>query len=1187
MYKQVINQLGSIFVVFPTFEALANRVCYSVNTNVERFLMSKKTSTTLPHHMRQQARAGVGHSPSLRKAKKLTERQPHNSAAWKQLGAELSEAGARQEALEALDRALALAPDDAEVLAVKGKITHQLGDPEKGLSLLQAAVDKQPKYAKAHHYIGYIYYTQARYDDALPYAEEACRLEPDNVDMLNTLGNILMQRFEYARAQETLERAARLAPNNYLSWNNLGNIYNAVGDLDKGLKAYQQAHRTNPQAPGPYSNIITTHHYHPHKTAEEITALCKQWEKKFAATAAINAHQNPLDPQKRLKVGLISDGFRGHPVGRMITSALENVAKEQLAFYFYSTNNAFDGITQRLEKLSEKWMSVQHLSDEQVVAQIVSDEIDILIDLAGHNAGNRAFAVSQRPAPVQVKWVGGLINTTGLSALDYLISDAIETPQGVDSEYVEKLIRLPNDYICYVPPGGYEPEVRELPAYQNGFVTLGCFNNATKLNDVVLAQWADIMNELPDSRLMLKSMQYKSEERCQKIKDTMARYGIDSGRLIIEGPSPHAELLDAYNKIDISLDPWPYSGGLTTCESFLMGVPVVSLPGPTFAGRHSATHLINAGMPELVVNSWEEYKARVVGLAADLESLSAIRKHLRQVLLSSPVCNAPLFAQHFTDAMRAIWQRHCRDESPAALTFDQQGRATFEDEDRPVDIIYAKQNDTLEGSFTWSLPSKIVILDNGGSLVRQRALAELRQLGTFGIVAFDPASQVENPAQYEGSDDIQVFSHAALGNGKPATLYACLDPTLSSTLEPLSSGQQRGESPEATKVIAKLPINTIALDSIEGLDSLDWLILDSLSDAATILEHGQRALRDALVIQVCIAFQPTHHRQPNLAEVQHWMARNGFRFYRFNNERYRSYLPESVPGEKRQATELISADAIFLPSHERIASLGNDQTTKLAFLLHTIYGIKDMAYSLLEQLDGKKSERYLMVEQLLEEKGRSIPQEVPPGEHKRAKGNVQGDEVITFSLPQAPHMSSAERHLFKKSLKKAQRYFEFGSGGSTVWAVKEGLVVQGVESDVNWVKALHQMLGANCQVQAVDIGPTGDWGFPMSADFSEQFPAYSEAIYQYHHPFDLILVDGRFRVACTMTAILHILKTAGHNSDARIFIHDFWNRPHYHVVLQFLEVVEKVDTAGLFKLSRDVNKERVLSVWEEYSKKPQ
>src|SRR5690606_2409774 len=171
-----------------------------------------------------------------------------------------------------------------------------------------------------------------------------------------------------------------------------------------------------------------------------------------------------------------------------------------------------------------------------------------------------------------------------------------ETPADVDHLYTEKLIRLPDDYICFEPPI-YTPPVGSLPAKSKGYVTFGCFNNASKVNDVLLEQWAVILSSVPNSRLFLKSHGYASTYLCERIKAFFSERSITEDRIRLEGPSPHRQLLDCYNDVDIALDPWPYSGGLTTCEALIMGVPTITLPGPTFAGRHSATHLFNAGMP--------------------------------------------------------------------------------------------------------------------------------------------------------------------------------------------------------------------------------------------------------------------------------------------------------------------------------------------------------------------------------------------------------------------------------------------------------------------------------------------------------------------------------------------------------------------------------------------------------------
>lgn len=1125
------------------------------------------------------SRSKVREALSLEKAQRLTQHEPGNPVGWKALGKHLAIQQRWEEAGQSFEKAIELSSHDTELLELLATSKSKKGLDGEAITLLQSALKQNPNSPNAHYSLSKLLLQRSQHHESLEHIEYALRMQPKNLDMLSQRGVVLYRLHRYFEAIEVFDDLLEQQPEHYSHWNNAANLRRDLGLFDEADNYYRQSiDRTNHDAK-PYSNRLTALHYNPNVDRDTIYKVSREWEKKFGPTQVLT---RPLPfnlaLNKQLRIGMISDGFRNHPVGRMITSALEQIAPRDLALYAYSTNNAVDPLTVRIRKISTQWMAVSHLSDEALAQQVRDDQIDILIDLAGHNTGSRMRVMAMQPAPLLVKWVGGLINTTGLSAIDYLLTDSIESPDGEDPYYTEKLIRLPDDYICY-DPSDEHAELRTLPALRNGHITLGCFNNPSKVNEVVLAEWAKIMHQLPGSQLFLKGFQYSSEALCQRVRGILASHDIPATRLIIEGPSSHKELMETYNRVDIALDPWPYSGGLTTCEAFFMGVPVVTLPGPTFAGRHSATHLVNAGMPELVVSSWDEYRERVIELASDLDSLSTIRSHLRDVLLQSPVCDAPRFAKHFTTAMRAIWQRYSEGKMPAALALDKDGQAQFEDEDQTVEILHAEPLAEEQDEFRWQLEGKIIVIDNSGKLVSQGNIHRLRQLNAFGVVAFDPTSRVQNPAQFEGSEDIQVLPHVTLGNGEPGKLYACLDPTFSSTLEPMPLEQQHGANPQGAKVLTELPINTIALDSIEGLDSLDWLILDELSDADNILQHGKRALQDTLLIEARLAFQPTHERQPNLSELSHWASRNGFRFYRLERLGHRSHLPDRANLKKKQSSELINADAVFLPSHERMDTLTNNQRIKLAFLLHTIYGIRDMSYELLAEVDEQKAEEYLIAEGVVETKPEVVP-DTPVSETPESK------EQQEFPLPDAPFMSPAERNLFKKSLKKAQHYFEFGSGGSTVWAVKEGLLVKGVESDAKWVNALKDRLGEKCQVEAVDIGPTKEWGFPVSMQQASKFPAYSKAIHQHQQAFDLILVDGRFRVACAMAAIQHILEHSEEPQEARIFIHDFWNRPQYHAVLEFLDVVEKAETAGLFKVKSGLDKTAISGIWDKYSLQP-
>ncbi len=261
--------------------------------------------------------------------------------------------------------------------------------------------------------------------------------------------------------------------------------------------------------------------------------------------------------------------------------------------------------------------------------------------------------------------------------------------------------------------------------------------------------------------------------------------------------------------------------------------------------------------------------------------------------------------------------------------------------------------------FDWELSGQVIVLDNRASLIQSGLAEQMEKTGAFGIVAFDPASEVKDVKRFEGSKHIQVFQHALLGDGKPATLHACVAPEMTSILAPLPAESLPKRHQLNAQLIAELPINSIALDSINGLDSLDWLILDELSDAMGILEHGKKSLTGTLLIQVRVPFQLTHEKQPSLAELQQWSNQNGFRFYRLHNISHHSYLPESLNDRVNCATEQESADVLFLPSNKRIKLLSDENKTKLAFVLSSIFNAHDIAFDLLVDVSKEKAMKFL------------------------------------------------------------------------------------------------------------------------------------------------------------------------------------------------------------------------------------
>ena len=1113
-------------------------------------------------HAYRQAWKGREFAKAEKQAVLMTRRHPNYAYSWRSLGAARVELKRPADALEALAEATRLEPNDDQGFYWLGSARFALKDWDQASRELQQCLALNPRHAAAHALLARVYNAQGLRERAMESIDTARSLDPDSPAILTQRINI----FSAARRMEDVladcQRLLELDNNNPSFHNLVAGKYCEMADFARGAHYFEEALKRRPDYLEAFSNRIFNAHYDPSLSHQDIAALIQRWRAIFSPA------QRPRRPEgggreesRRLTVGLLSSGLRMHPVGQMITSALENLPEEGFRLTVYSTSDLKDALTARMRAITDQWHNVSGHPDASVEALIQQDQVDILIDLSGHTDGNRLRLIAREPAPLIVKWVGGLVNTTGLDAIDYLISDSVETPPGCDADYLEKLIRMPDDYICYMPPG-HAPAVGGLPAAENGYVTFGCLNNPAKINPRLIGEWARLLEEIPDSRLLLKSGQYSDATFRERLWTDFEAAGIERQRVMLEGPENHAAFLDTYNRIDIALDPWPYSGGLTTCEALLMGVPVITLPGPTFAGRHAASHLVNAGLPELVVESWDAYRARARDLAGDLDNLATVRRHLRDTLLQSPVCDAPRFAAHLSAALRSIWQRYCRDLPPDALTFSQDGTGHFEDQALPapepimpsVTLAKAAARRENAGRFQFDFNGKIVTLDNGGQLLEAGAADSLLPLGAFELLVFDPLGEhaVQAADQRTG---LQVFPQTTLGDGNPAVHYACLDPSFSATLQPVADAGQ------GARVLTELPVNTVTLDSIEGLPSLDWLVLDHRNDSLATLRHGARALEQTLLIQATVCFGPGPLNQPDLAGLCQWADEHGFRLYRLDPARYHSHLPEHL-GPQRQASELRTAKALLLPVPSRLAQLDHNRKTRLAFLLHTVYGIQDLAYALLNEVDETQAAHYL------------------------ADLNGDAPKPRTPDIPGAPFMSEAEKALFKKSLERAGRYFEFGSGGSTVWACQAGLTVHGVESDAAWVDGLKQRLGETCQVHAENIGPTKEWGFPASDVARHRFPAYSEAIHRHDQAFDLILVDGRFRVACVLNAIRHTLNVSDQPGETRLFIHDFWNRRHYHAVLEFLVEEESAETAGVFRIAEDIDPERIAAVLEEYRYQP-
>jgi predicted O-linked N-acetylglucosamine transferase (SPINDLY family) len=284
------------------------------------------------------------------------------------------------------------------------------------------------------------------------------------------------------------------------------------------------------------------------------------------------------------------------------------------------------------------------LSDAELAGLVRRDEIDVLVDMAGH-VGRRLLAFARRPAALQVTWLG-YTGTTGLDTMDGLIADRFHVRPGEESCYSETVLRMPHDYICYGAPP-HAPAVDPLPALTNGRVTFGCFNNPAKYSPQTLDTWAAILRRVPGSTLLLKYGGLNQPDAQNCLRRAFEQRGVAAERIHFVGWSSNEDTLRHYGRIDLALDTWPYSGGLTTCEALWMGVPVICCPGRGFASRHSTSHMTNAGYGQFVAENLEAYVELAVQWAGRLNELAVLRAGMREQVAGSALCDGPGFARDF------------------------------------------------------------------------------------------------------------------------------------------------------------------------------------------------------------------------------------------------------------------------------------------------------------------------------------------------------------------------------------------------------------------------------------------------------------------------------------------------------------------------------------------------------------
>ncbi len=368
----------------------------------------------------------------------------------------------------------------------------------------------------------------------------------------------------------------------------------------------------------------------------------------------------PRLPEKKLRIGYISPDFREHAVSYFVGPLLKKFDGSKFMVYCYSTGRA-DAVTKRLRSGPISWRDLRGRNPRTAARLIAEDGIDILVDLSGHTQNSTLPITSYRPAPVQIAGIG-YMTTTGVPAIDYFLSDETCVPAGDDQAaagFSEQLIRLPHSHLCYAP--GFVRELpdagSEAPALRNGYVTFGSFNNFAKVTDEMLLLWRGILDQVRNSKLVIKSKICSIPSGERLLRQRLQRLNFELARVELRPYSP--DYLEQYRDIDIALDTAPYNGGATTCEALFMGVPVITLRGRSHASRFGASILVNAGVEELVVENDINYVRRAVQIGNSPQLIGAYHSGLRANVLKSPLMDVKNYMQELEDAYRRVWRKFC------------------------------------------------------------------------------------------------------------------------------------------------------------------------------------------------------------------------------------------------------------------------------------------------------------------------------------------------------------------------------------------------------------------------------------------------------------------------------------------------------------------------------------------------
>jgi len=592
---------------------------------------------------------------------------------------------------------LQIDPDHAEAHILLALILHELGRLEESAQSYERAIALSPAIAGAHYNLGNVKLAQGKRDEAVVSYRRALELQPDWSEACCNLGSVLEDLGRTEESVALFRRVLARRPNDVLVNFNLGNLLKNEGKLEEAAACYRKVlavdpnfddaqwnlgyvlaeqgksaealasyRNARPQASkfeDAYSNLLFMTSYKATSDPGEYLALARGWEQAMIpAPERLQARARRFEVAplagRRLKIGYVSGDFRQHAVSHFLERIFANHDRTGVEVFAYYTGDRVDEVTARFQATAEHWAQVCNLTEVELLERIRADGIDVLLDISGRTLGNRLGVFARRAAPVQAHYLG-YFASTGLTEMDYWIGDAVLTPPALDYAMNEQVWRLPRTWVAY----GGNPQAPRPGGSRagDGVLRIGSFTNLIKVKDASLELWARLLQALPESRLLLKNMEFARGKSRQRVTEFMASRGIVADRLELlsaEGTPQWLDHMAFHDRLDIGLDPVDVvSGGTTTCDALWMGVPVVTLQGERVGSRMTASILHGLGRTEWIANSPDDYIAKVVALARDPARRAALRSTLRAEMAGSQLCDSLDLTRKLEAAYAEMFER--------------------------------------------------------------------------------------------------------------------------------------------------------------------------------------------------------------------------------------------------------------------------------------------------------------------------------------------------------------------------------------------------------------------------------------------------------------------------------------------------------------------------------------------------